>query len=188
MEEYIHEKKHILTNELCDDIINNIKIRDNNNHNSKKANKLNLYESINFKESKLPSNIITSIMNEIKTSLNYLINKNNKNNTIEANYIILNENCELLKIEKDQGFISYSCEFNVILDANYFSFYDFLIFLNEGSIDIEIMGKIKIKGQKGKLLLIPSCWCFPYSYKQSIPEESYIIRGKIFQKNQFKNK
>jgi hypothetical protein len=48
--------------------------------------------------------------------------------------------------------------------------------------EVEIMGNTKIKAEKGKLLIFPSGWCFPYSNKMPISDDQYIIRGKIFKK------
>jgi hypothetical protein len=181
MEEFIYEKKHALTNELCDDIINNnnnIKLLNNNTI----CNNSCLYNSIYFKEIRMQKNIINSIIDELKTNLKFLMIK--YNNILSGNFIILDDNWELLKLEKNRGFISYSYDFNVILESTWYSGYDFVIFLNDNTNDcsIEIMGKIKIKSEKGKLLLIPSGWCFPYSFKTPLSEDNYIIRGKIFYK------
>jgi hypothetical protein len=171
MEKYIIEKKKVFTYEFCDEIValyNNTDIEKILN------NKENYYKSIIKKND---DNILLSINLELKEQLKEI------KSILMKNEVLLFDDYNFLKFEKDIGFISYSNNFTSH-EKNIYSYIDFIIFLNDISEggEVEISGCFKIKPEKGTLLLFPSGWCFPYSHKISLLNDKYIISGKIYTK------
>lgn len=157
MENYIYSKPYSILDELCDEIIDTCK-------------------TIEINDAKL----LKTINSEIEDALENVQRITNESNMNE--YMLLN-NYELLKFEKNKDYKSYSYDFKV-LEGNVYSYYEFIFFLNtvEDGGEVEIMGKTKIRAEKGKLLIFPSGWCFPYCHKTPISDDQYLIRGKIFKK------
>ena len=169
MDNYIIEKKNTFTEEFCEEVIN---IYNNCNLESF-LNKKQNYNKINLNKNQNIDNILLSINTKLKEEL---INMNIKDS------LLLYDDYIFIKFEKENGFINYLNEF--IVSKNIFTYMEFIIFLNdveEGGI-VEISGNYKIKPEKGKLLIFPSGWLFPYSHKKSISNDKYIISGKIFTK------
>jgi len=157
METYIYSKPYSILDELCDEIIDTCK-------------------TIEINDAKL----LKTVNSEIEDALENVQRITNDPRMDE--YMLLN-NYELLKFEKNKDYKSYSYDFKV-LEGNVYSYYEFIFFLNtvEDGGEVEIMGKTKIRAEKGKLLIFPSSWCFPYCHKMPISDDQYLIRGKIFKK------
>ena len=169
MEKYIIENKGAFTHELCDEIIssNVLKIGNDNIISDEKNNyyKINL----DYSNDKIYSLINSEIISFLKNISKY-------------SYLVLNE-YNFIKFEKELGYITYKNDF-IILNSTIFSSFNFVIFLNdvEDGGELEISGIYKIIPEKGKLIIFPSGWCFPYSHKPPISNDKYIIYGKIYSK------
>jgi hypothetical protein len=143
-----------------------------------KNTKLEKFQHISINLETEPE-LIKTINIEVENALNYF---KKIDNNIPDDYLLFNV-YQIVKLEKKMGYKSYLHDFKV-LEGNIYSFFEFILFLNdvEEGGEVEIMGKTKIKPEKGKLLIFPSGWCFPYCNKMPISDDQYIITGKIFKK------
>ena len=174
MEKYIIEKKNAFTDEFCDEII---EIYNTDDMKKNQNNKQNYYYcELNKDNAKLKN--IKFINFEMQ---NFLKNLSEKEDSIANNIFLFNDYI-FLKFEKEKGYISYQNDFKVF--NNTFSFFEFIIFLNDIQDEgyVEIMANFKIKPEKGKLLIFPSGWCFPYTHKIPLSNDKYIISGKVLTK------
>ena len=173
MDNYIIEKKNVFTNEFCHEIIDIY-----NNYDME--NVLNIKQNfcrVNLKKYENIVNILLCINSKLQEQLiNMRLNIN-----INTEILVFDD-YNFLKFEKENGFINYLNDFTVF--KNIYSYMEFIIFLNDvedGGL-VEISGNYKIKPEKGKLLIFPSGWIFPYSHKKPLSDDKYIISGKIFSK------
>jgi len=175
MERYIYEKRFAISDYLCEEIIDKLEFAEKINYCNNKESRYNYY-SININN--YPK-LIISINNELEESL--ILIRQITNETHYDGFILFN-NYECVKFEKNKDHKSYSYDFKVLED-NVFSYYEVILFLNtiENGGEVEIMDK-KIKSEKGKLLIFPSGWLFPYSHKMPESDDQYVITGKIFKK------
>jgi hypothetical protein len=137
-----------------------------------KNTKLEKFQHISINLETEPE-LIKTINNEVENALTQMDDTPNK--------FMLFSDYQFVKFEKNKDYKTYSYDFKV-LDGNIYSYYEFIFFLNtvENGGEVEIIGKTKIKPKKGKLLIFPSGWCFPYCHKIPISDNKYIITGKIF--------
>jgi hypothetical protein len=178
MEKFIIQKDNVFTSEFCDELIDVYNTYNSDNIEKIDNIKKNYYK-INLNKNISKNKHIITINSEIHKTLKFF---NEKINEIINDELILLDNYNFLKFDKEKGFMSYSNDY--IFIENMYSFFEFIIFLNdvqEGGY-VEIMGNFKIKPEKGTLLIFPSGWCFPYSHKIPVSNDKYIISGKIFNK------
>lgn len=173
MEKYIYEKRFSLSDELCDEIINNLNILLKYNYVNKQNEKC-YYHSL---DSNSYIELIQTINNELETALN---NLKTLNDDLSKIHLFFND-YKVVKFEQNTDYISYFYDFKVLPD-NVYTEFEFIFFLNSVKTggEVEIIGKINIMPEKGKLLIFPSGWCFPYSHKMPMSDNKYIIIGKIF--------
>lgn len=83
---------------------------------------------------------------------------------------------------KNQGKYIYHNDFSLNNDKSY-RIITYLWYLNdveEGGETEFWDGELKIKPEKGKLLLFPATWTFPHSGKMPISSNKYIITGWLY--------
>ena len=177
METYIYEKSFSFSDEFCDEFI------DANESNIKRAyvdeqNEKYHCTTINLEKHQELLKMVKVEIEDAFKSVRAITN----DPRMDEYMLILNK-YEILKFEQTKDYKSYSYDFKV-LEGNVYSYFEVIIFLNtvEDGGEVEIMGKTKIRAEKGKLLIFPSGWCFPYCHKTPISDDQYLIRGKIFKK------
>ena len=171
MENYIIESKDSFTNDFCDEIINTFNI---NNIEQINDNRQKYYKTkLNKNNTKLKN------IKYIEDTLFEVLNKNIEKYDIKRELLLFNE-YDFLKFEKNEGYVSYLNDFKII--KNLYSFLNFIIFLNDVEEEgyLEIIGNYKIKPEKGKLIVFPSGWCFPYCHQIPISNDKYILFGNIY--------
>ena len=84
------------------------------------------------------------------------------------------------KYEKQKGKYTYHDDFS--LENNRYRVITYLWYLNdvEEGGETEIWHELKIKPEKGKLLLFPSHWSFPHCGKMPISSDKIIITGWLY--------
>jgi hypothetical protein len=181
MENFIYEKQKSLTDEFCDYIID---IYEKTPNMKKKDNEfsVNLNSNKNEEHNKLKNIIISEIYGNIKSYYenigceDIINNFNNIQNKISIQYIILKKYCKGEKTE--------SYDNNVRTDYNNmkYSILKFIWYLNdvqEGGETI-FSKKYKIIPEKGKMIMFPSEWFFPYEETECNSDDKYVITGYIY--------
>ncbi len=115
---------------------------------------------------------------------------NEKNRYFEnsnSRYTLLNDDVfinyfMLQKYDKGKGKYIYHHDFRVDSNKNH-RIVTFLWYLNTieygGTTDF-LNGEIKIKPEKGKLLLFPASWCYPHCGRTPLSDDKYIITGWFY--------
>jgi len=190
MQDFIFELKHSLSNDLCETIILMFELEENHYEGVIVSGvDKNVKNTVNFG---IPRN--TEIWNrvelELKKALDEGIAQYNRHhlkekynyNFFENNELIV-ENFEIQKYTQNEGIYIYHNDFHIKKFSNKMS-YRILTFIwylndvNEGG-ETEFLN-VKIKPEKGKLVLFPASWIFPH--KANIPKSSdkYIITGWFY--------
>jgi len=116
---------------------------------------------------------------------------NEKNEYFEnsnSRYTLLNSDVfinffMLQKYDKGKGKYIYHDDFKVDNNKNH-RIVTFLWYLNTiehgGTTDF-FNGEIKIKPEKGKLLLFPASWCYPHCGRTPLSDDKYIITGWFYE-------
>jgi len=120
-----------------------------------------VYKNLNIYYEKLNNNIFFfDRVHDTKTINRFIIHKYNKN--------------ECYSTYKNDFFVDFQNKKSRILT--------FIIFLNtidEGG-ELIFFENYKIKPEKGKIVIFPSEWFFPYCEKISLSHDKYIIKGWIY--------
>jgi len=198
---YIYENKYSIPGPLCDDII---KMFENENYYDgvtvsgvnktvkstsdfiiphSKVEKVTKWEKIEkFLTKELHKNLQKYLSN-INNSENYLPKNNNEINGSMLKGINLTvEHFMIQKYERQKGFYIYHDDFHVNKNMDKHRVITFLWYLNtvdEGG-ETEFWDSLKIKPEKGKLILFPSFWCFPHRARIPISNNKYIITGWFY--------
>lgn len=180
MFKYLYTQSSI-PNELCDEIIFNFE----------NENITNKYEGITIsglnKKIKNTTDFVISSNNEIWNKIHSFLEKELHNNLIiyTTNLhidkpFLIHSIFMMQKYVKNEGLFTYHHDFNV-KDNNYrvITFIWYLNDVDEGG-ETEIIGKYKIKPEKGKILLFPADWCSVHCGKIPISNDKYIITGWLY--------
>ena len=167
----IHENKNTLTSEFCDDLIFYY-------HDVKTSKYIEKHNSINC---------IYNLKEVGDTKLIYHINNNIKYsqwvNSHLSNLFFKNE-AYLIKFDKDIGFSSFNYTF--ILDGNnkLYKSYQYICFLNNvtNGGELNILGHNVIP-EKGKMIIFPCGWCFPFQNNIPYDVDKYILTGFLYEEN-----
>lgn len=181
----LYEKNNSITNDLCDDIIS---IFENNNENVDIINNDDNYEKIKlylFNEIKKNFNCY---MENIDKNINIfnkdLINIDNffKNNLLfDVKKDVIN-NDEDLKIINNKKLILNKKLTTGFCFYHFYSLNSFIyiFFLNDCDGNICICNKYNIRINKGKLLIIPVSWCYPFFENIKKNNIRYCIYGYLY--------
>jgi hypothetical protein len=113
--------------------------------------------------------------------------KNEPFENINSTYTLLPENAfvknfMIQKYDKGKGKYIYHDDFMVDNNNNH-RIVTFLWYLNTiehgGTTDF-FNGEIKIKPEKGKLLLFPASWCYPHCGRTPLSDDKYIITNWFY--------
>jgi hypothetical protein len=86
------------------------------------------------------------------------------------------------KYNKNEECTNYNNDYYINLfnkKAKLFTFIFYLNTINEGG-ETDFFGYHKIKPEKGKIVLFPSEWFFPYCQLHSLTDYKYILTGAIY--------
>lgn len=183
MEEFIYENQS-LSNDICDRIIElfNKYTYDSQNTTSKKKN-INL---------EIPSRIISET-NDFYPIKNILVQELEKN--IQLYYNKLDNNIYFFDlIHKKKTIYNFIIKCYVISEMNESQCYNlnannfnnkskiltFIWYLNDVNDAETVISGYRVKPKKGKLLIFPSEWFFPYNDTYSTINNKYIITGSIY--------
>lgn len=183
MNDYIKIYENSISPELCELIIN-IFENSRNKHdgvtqlgidkNVKNTTDLYFYSIENDKD-----NIENILSTEIYKKLeNYLKNTFN----VFKNKILVDHGFQIQKYQKNQGKYIMHEDSNIKWDLQMERVITFIWYLNDVDCGGETVffDSIKIKPETGKLLLFPSCWCFPHQGLIPISNDKYIITGWFY--------
>ena len=111
-------------------------------------------------------------------------------NKLNNNIYYLNEisenvsinNLLIHKFVKNKGMFTYHNDFLYDKCHQQYRIFSFIYFLNEveDGGETEFFGTYEIKTEKGKLIIFPSEWFFPYIEKIPISNDKYTISGWIY--------
>ena len=200
---YICEFPNSLPDMLCDDIIHMYELTNKNEKFpgstiggiNKKIKDTTDY--IIPKNNELWNHIETTLIDELKSCLtkyNSIICENLSNTVIDENFIknkinvffnneFIIEDLMIQKYEKEKGKYIYHNDFFVNSQKKCHRVITFIWYLNnveEGGHTDFFGGKIKIKPEKGKLVLFPASWCYPHCGRTPISNNKYIITNWVY--------
>jgi hypothetical protein len=190
---FIYIKQNCLDLDTCEEIINVF-----NNETQLKDYRLQLSFDVSQDDKFIKIKTIlkeTLIFNFKKYFSNLSVNSNNCDSSNACNnyYRLLNNINENNFNKKFKFFVvklmnknfnnenKYSYE-NIHINDKAASF-SFIFFLNtiEYGGEVEIMDKYNIFAEKGKLLIFPTSWTFPYKHFNVLKnQDKYIIKGYLF--------
>jgi len=175
MEEFIYINDS-LTETICDEIIEKF----DSECNCKK--KIDI--PIDMQNDSIFSNMKDIVLNEINKHIN--IYYENLNNNIfffdKVHDTKTIDKFVIKKYKKNDCCSMYHNDYLIDFQNKKSRILTFIFFLNtidEGG-EIEFFGYHKIKPEKGKIIIFPSEWFFPYSEKISISDDKYVIKGWIY--------
>jgi hypothetical protein len=199
MDNFIYLKNNSLPPELCDDIIEyyyeesknhydgrthsgvNKKIKDTTDYiipeNPEKNTKWEKINNILYKE----------LHNNLQIYINNLQNIpefSSENNIVDFKFFDINYFIDkvfmIQKYEKQKGKYIYHNDFS--LEKQRYRVITYLWYLNdvEEGGETEIWHDLKVKPEKGKLLLFPSHWSVPHCGKMPISSDKIIITGWLY--------
>lgn len=197
MNNYIYLKYNSIPKELCDDIIKYYYEEDTNRYEGVTASGLNknvkdtldfcipLNTDKNNKWHKINKLLQMELYDNLKLYIKNI--ENHYNFGSKKNYKIFNENkyfenCFMIqRYEKQKGKYIYHNDFGIDQNNNY-RVITYLWYLNdvEEGGETELWYNIKIKPEKGKLLLFPSHFAVPHCGKTPISSNKYIITGWLY--------
>lgn len=174
MEKFIFTKKNFMAEELCEDIIKDIDIK-NNKLSYENKNKNN-FENYLINDEKVIKFINNELIYELQTYY-YKLLDNDKCYTF-----ILDKIIHLNKVKKNVDYKKLSHDFR-LKENKIYSYFTFIIFLNNNNKNSGIkINNTHIKPEIGKLLVFPCGWCFPYGYLKCSESDNYFITGTIYNK------
>ena len=183
MENFIYENES-LSEDICNRIIELFETKIQDDYNKCDVNPIDLVIHLNS----LPDNnwsdikemLIDEVTKHIKIYCNYLDNdiffSNSIHTTKSMNEIFIQ------KYNKNEQSTNYNNDYCINLfnkKAKLFTFIFYLNTINEGG-ETDFFGYHKIKPEKGKIVLFPSEWFFPYCQMQSLNEDKYVVTGTIY--------
>ena len=195
MNNYIYLKKKSIPPELCDDIISyyyeddqyhydghtrngvNKKIKDTTDYMIPKNLKWEKINNILYKE--LYDNLKIYI-NNIENTLEFSLMNNKLDSKLFDIKYFIDKTFMIQKYEKQKGKYIYHNDF--MIEKNHYRAITYLWYLNdvEEGGETEIWHDLKIKPEKGQLLLFPSHWAFPHCGKIPISSDKIIITGWLY--------
>jgi len=186
MEKYIYKADNCFTGELCDQIIEQF--------NSKNLGSLNIKftkQTIFVDEWETCKNKLTEILNQHISIYSNIINFNQKpgsgllekyqhfslDNLLKLNFFIK----KYTIFDNDRVLFEYD---NFYIDPFFENTLTFILFLNDGFENGEtVFINDIIKPKKGRLIIFPVSWTFPYKENKIInfKDIKYIIKGNLIE-------
>lgn len=188
--EYIYIENNVLSEEECNDIINQFEkskfysgvIGQGLYKNIKNTNDFHMSnDTDSFKEI---DNILYKKLHDHLTS--YLNKINKKCITILMSDMV-DSGFNIQKYTKNEGFYQYHNDSGYSINLKKSRFLTYLFYLNnvdEGG-ETEFFGSYKVKPETGKLIIFPACWTYPHCGLQPVSHDKYIVTGWIYQSNNF---
>jgi hypothetical protein len=173
--------ENVLTDRMCDNIINKFNNCNNINNISNKDSNFSFYtihtKSSDFYQWKEIDDIICKIIgNHSAIFSQYCIDtiKQFTYNEFKDNGYTIS------KYNKNTGFQNFKHDFEWNdLGAAMVSFIFFLNTIEEDG-ELEFINEVKIKPKKGNLILYPATWDIMYKHNISKNQDKYIITGKLY--------
>jgi hypothetical protein len=192
MDDCVIEFKNSLSKPLCDEIIEFYETEeDKYPGNTFSGINKNVKDTTDFT---IPKNnlkwekIEKALYKELSLKLKIYFSKLNKKYFENFNYLNYFKDTYaklflVQKYEKKVGkYIYHVDDYDSHNDHRIITYLWYLNTIEEGGETV-IWNDIKIKPEKGKLLLFPSNWCFPHTGKIPLSDNKYIITGWIYVKN-----
>lgn len=189
MDKLIYLENNSLPNELCEEIIKMFE-NDDSLYDGVTAAGLNK----NIKDTKdmiIPNNdkwnkILDVLTKELHRNLNLYIKslKTDFNDYAIFSKNFLYENSfQIQRYRKNVGKYIYHHDHDIRFDQKDHRVITYLWYLNtvEEGGETEIWKTIKVKPEKGKLLLFPASWTFPHSGLMPESNDKYIITGWLYE-------
>jgi hypothetical protein len=176
--------ENVLTNRMCDNIINKFNNCNNTNNTSNKDSNFSYYtinnKSSDFNQWKEIDDIICKIIGEHTM----LYNKYCNDTIDQFTYNQFQDNgYTIYKYYKNTGFQNFKHDFEWNhLGAAMVSFIFFLNTIEEDG-ELEFINGVKITPKKGNLILYPATWDIMYKHNMSKNQDKYSIVGKLYYKN-----
>jgi len=187
-DEYIYVKPNSLTNEICDELIH-------------------LFEN-DLSEFVIRGVTLNNTLSDIKQTFDLKLTINNNihdhhlftelNSNINKYFdSITNKYCkgilgitnakdngfQIQKYNRGEGYYKYhhdSCHSNDKTQTRIIAFIWYLNSVDEGGETEFFNGKIKIKPEKGKLLLFPATWTYIHRGNMPLSHDKYIVTGWLY--------
>jgi len=179
-----------LSHLLCDNIINIFESSDNKSEGETNGgiqkeikNTMDLLSfNIENEEWKIIDNFIRKELNNKLDIYYYEINNGNLKNCLFSPYRVMEDSgFQIQKYNVEEGFYIFHNDFNII-EPNKFRVLTYLWYLNdvEEGGETEFYNGMKIKPEKGKLLIFPACWTYAHKGNIPISNDKYIMTGWIY--------
>lgn len=193
---YIYTKQNSLPSELCDEIIDYYNQEGKNRYEGVTAGGLNKNTKdtldfciptnidINNKWFKINDILSSELQENLKIYIKNIENKLCNDSTADYKIFDVNyfkENVFMVqKYKKQKGKYIYHNDFSI--DKNGYRVITYLWYLTdvEEGGETEMWYDLKIKPEKGKLLLFPSHFAFPHCGKMPISSDKIIITGWLY--------
>ena len=183
MENFIYENES-LSEDICNRIIELFEKRVQDEYITSHANPIELEIHLHSLPDNNWSDIKELLIDEVTKHINiycsHLDNDifffNSIHTTKSMNEIFIQ------KYNKNEECTNYNNDYYIdlcIKKAKLFTFIFYLNTINEGG-ETDFFGYHKIKPEKGKIVLFPSEWFFPYCQMQSFNEDKYVLTGSIY--------
>lgn len=191
-DEYIYVKQNSLSSEICDELIrlfeNDLSsfVRpgatlNNNNTDIKKTFDLKLNANNNIYDNPMFVELNMNINNYFIIINNRYRHSNNRgivrlNNAADTGF-------QIQKYNRGEGYYKYHHDSAHSINKTQNRMIAFIWYLNtvdEGGETEFFNGRIKIKPEKGKLLLFPATWTYPHRGNMPISGDKYIVTGWLY--------
>ena len=176
--------ENVLSDKMCDNIINKFNNCSNINNISNNDSNFSFYKITNkssdFNQWKEIDDVICKIIGN--HSVIYM--KHCKNTIDYFTYYQFQDNgYTISKYYKNSGFQNFKHDFEWNhLGAAMISFIFFLNTIEEDG-ELEFINGVKITPKKGNLILYPATWDMMYKHNTSKNQDKYCITGKLYYKN-----
>jgi len=183
MKEFIFEKPMALSDDICHQFIRYFDLQPDNkkqpaNDSTMKNNGKFLQLTTTDEISIILNKVLIECLSEYKTQVNDISDFSSLFDRL------LIDNYYIIKYDSNDVDTSYHFDNISVNNNNCYRLLNFIWCLNNCDGEIELIGKYKINFEKGKFILFPTEWFFPYNH--TISSNKYIIKGWIFLDNSYK--
>jgi hypothetical protein len=184
MIEYLEQYDNVISDELCEQIIDKFLMEKNTydgctsggmDKTIKNTTDFHLQNDVNNEWNEIDKQLYSGLHNCI---IQYRI----KYAAFSTAYTDLNDTgFQIQKYIKNEGFYIYHHDFRS--ENNKYRTLTFLFYLNdvnEGGETEFLYGKILVKPKRGKCILFPASWTFPHKGCMPISNDKYIVTGWLY--------
>uniref|UniRef100_A0A6C0ERN4 Fe2OG dioxygenase domain-containing protein n=1 Tax=viral metagenome TaxID=1070528 RepID=A0A6C0ERN4_9ZZZZ len=184
--EYVEIYENILSDELCDEIIDKFEKQENKypGHTGSGLN-TNIKLTTDFHLIRQQDNEWNDIDKKLYIGLNKcLVKYREKYKAFQVYTEITDTGFQIQRYISNEGFYIYHNDYRN--DNDKYRILTFLFYLNDvekGGETEFLYGRLKVKPEKGKCVLFPAWWTFPHSGLIPISNNKYIATGWLHYKN-----